>query len=92
MTRKFAILLDAGFLNRKLEAKNSYPTNSPECADFEPFADQIGKFYPTASKSAFGRPLSPGGIGPKVGTELMSPAWMPQYDQIRNRYSGFCVH
>ena len=44
--------------NTKL--KNSDLTNSPECADFEPFADQIGKFYPTASKSAFGRLSGPG--------------------------------
>ena len=40
--------------------KNFDLTNSPECADFEPFEDQIGKFYPTASKSAFGRLSGPG--------------------------------
>lgn len=40
--------------------KNSDLTNSPECAEFEPFADQIGKFYPTASKSASGRLSGPG--------------------------------
>ena len=58
--RRFRRLQIITVTRENTNLKNSDLTNSPECAEFEPFADQIGKFYPTASKSAFGRLSGPG--------------------------------